>query len=58
MAIQLKKAVLVLLYLLHNRKGETQERTVAGPESPKEEPGWTLSLHGGPPGSVTFLSDL
>ena len=45
--IQLKKAVLVLLYLLHNRKGETQERTVAGPESPTAEPGWTLSLHGG-----------
>ena len=46
MEIQLKKAVLVLLYLLHNRKGETQERMVAGPESPREEPGWTLSLHG------------
>ena len=51
MEIQLKKAGLVLLHLLHNRKGETQERLVAGPESLREDPCWPLSLHGGPPRS-------
>ena len=54
MEIQLKKAVLVLLYLLHTRKGD-----------PGKDGGWSRVTNSGagqdpqsprwPPGSVTFL---